>query len=581
MKSAPLFVTRLTSPSALSIPTWILAFAPSVTTAVLHDRNLYGGSASLWLAAAVVGAVLAGFVLWLASQLLGARRPLVVLLLVFALAGCARGFGVGWSAQAFGLVSDPQFEVRVLSGAILAIFWLGVATLIVDGFRIHRHTRMELEERERAADETYRASTAELHALTARADQGVVAQVDTLSTTIDSLIVTDPSSRDSLLQIAEELHDVSANVVRPLSHEAALAPEPMPGPPPRSRALGVIAVDTITVDPFRPGWVAALLFPSILMTAVRGYGFVLGVIGALWIAGMAALLLWCGRHLITPHLRRWVVPLRGLAVIVVWLAAGAASAVPVAWSSTWGVGPTDARAVFGIPLLAYVPITSLGLDTDTRAARIASLTWQTRLVRQGIASERMRLGRFLHGSVQSTLTSTALLIETGLARGEDVREIAGEASRRLRVLVEQTRTRAEQPPIDVVDVLDQIAEVWSRQARVDITVDSSASLACSRDPNAAESVVEIVREAIANSIRHGHATSVLASIESSGEALLSIEIRDDGVFRESASQGFGSVMLDDMCLEWSREPTHAGGTLLRCTIPTLARDVAEVVRLRA
>jgi signal transduction histidine kinase len=329
------------------------------------------------------------------------------------------------------------------------------------------------------------------------------------------------------------------------------------------------------------------------MTAVRGYGFVLGVIGALWIAGMAALLLWCGRHLITPHLRRWVVPLRGLAVIVVWLAAGAASAVPVAWSSTWGVGPTDAWAVFGIPLLAYVPITSLGvaiaaaiskawaLDTDTRAARIASLTWQTRLVRQGIASERMRLGRFLHGSVQSTLTSTALLIETGLARGEDVREIAGEASRRLRLLVEQTRTRAEQPPIDVVDVLDQIAEVWSRQARVDISVDSSASLACSRDPNAAESVVEIVREAIANSIRHGHATSVLASVESSGEALLSIEIRDDGVFRESASQGFGSVMLDDMCLEWSREPTDAGGTLLRCTIPTSARDVAEVVRPRA
>ena len=142
---------RLDCPSALTWQTWAIAYAPSVSTAVLHDRNLYGGTLLAWLIVALIGAAGAGVVLLLAHLTLRSVHPVAVLLSVFFLAGSVRGLGVGWSADVLGLVPDPQFGVRALSGGILGIFWLSVATFIVDGFRRHRAQRLALEQLEQNA----------------------------------------------------------------------------------------------------------------------------------------------------------------------------------------------------------------------------------------------------------------------------------------------------------------------------------------------------------------------------------------------------------------------------------------------
>lgn len=582
-------LTTLDSPSTFTWQTWAVAYAPSVSTAVLHDRNLYGGTLFEWLVVAIVGALGAGAVLLVAHFVLRNWHPVLVVLATFFVAGCIRGLGVGWTAESLALVPDPQWGVRALSGGILGVFWLSVAALIVDGFRRHRSTRVELEDRELQAQQENRAAVEGLSRLDTRTRVDITEAISRLARDLDLAMTV--RSADDLRADAGRLHDLSAQVVRPLSHEAATTrPRDFDDvPPSKRRGYSTMLRDSVTVDPFRPGWTLALLFPSILMTAVRGYGVLLGALGALWIAGMAALVLTAARHWLGRHLRSLPLVLRALTVVVVWFVAAAASALPVAVSSARGLGPVDAWDVFGIPLFAYVPVMCLGLaiagaiakawamDEDTRLSRIETLQWQTQRLHQQIWAERTRLGRFLHGAVQASLTSTALLIESRLSAGEDPSDIAAAACVRLSDLLDSMADLGADhgSKTSVTDVLGRIGAVWSRLADISVTVDAAAEEACLLDDDAAETVVEIAREGITNAIRHGGADQVTVRV-SADRTELCLVVRDNGRWRPSSDTGLGTALLDSLCTEWSREPRSEGGTVLTCRIPAGVRSYEPV-----
>ena len=586
--------SRLACSSATSVWTWLIAFAPSMTTAVLHDRNLFGGSVVAWLAAAVSGALAAGAVLALAHLLLRAKLSWVAVLATLLIAGCARGLAVGWTALKLGLVEDPQFAVRAASGAVLAVFWLSIATLIVDGYRTHRETRLDLRAREEAARHALHVSTDELAGLRAQARVDVTEQLEAITTRLQQMPAGDTDAYPLLRQVATDLHDLSSEIVRPLSHtvvaDATSTAQPSSPSRSRTRALRTVISDAVTIDPFRPGWLIALLLPSILMTAVRAYGVEWGGLGAVWITAMAAIVLVIAKRAVTPHLRRFPVLARGTIVLVIWLLAGIASALPVAWSADWGLGPERAWAVFGVPLMAYVPITCLGiavisaigqawaLDADAREARIAALDWQARQQVQTVWAERRQWGRYLHGSVQSLLTSTALTIETTLRKQIPARDIADTAQTRLTVLTSDERLVQDRPPpgSDIEEVLVRITGIWSRVATTTLQVDERARSALAGDPAAAEAVIEIVREALANAVRHGHARRINIAVTCPGATRLLVEVHDDGSPNGAGQPGLGSSTLDELCLEWNREGTHATGTTLSCHVPIAAGAVVSV-----
>lgn len=580
MTTARRALDRLACPSALSIPTWLVAFAPSVTTAVLHDRNLFGGSVLAWLLAAIVGALAAGLVLALAAVLLRGRRPLVILLVVFALAGALRGLGVGSTALALGLVDDPQLGVRALSGAVLALFWLPIATVVVDGFRRHRRTREELDRVTADAERGLARAQAELQEVRERTRLDITDQVVGIARTLDDLPGEPAAASAELQACATRLHDLASTVVRPISHDAARPVQAASASASVSRwaAYRAVVVDAVTVDPFRPDWLSLLLFPSILMTAIRAYGAIPGILGAASIVLLAALVLVAGRRLLTPRLHRWAAPWRVVVVLSIWSLAAIASAIPVAISSGWEISPERSWAVFGVPLLAYIPVTCAGiaigtgissawaLDEDARASRIASLTWQTRLDEQRAWATRRQWGRHLHGSVQSALTSTALLIETHLRSGADPRSVARLAAERLHPVLLASMEPPTEATVDIEEVLGGITAVWSRVAMVDVSLDALSRAGLAADPAAAERVVEIVREGLSNAIRHGHARQVAIDIATDRPGTVDVRIRDDGAWTAGAGTGLGSTLLDEWCLTWNRERTGTGGTLLECRV---------------
>lgn len=584
---------RIATSSATSIWTWAIAFTPSITTAVLHDRNLYGGSLGAWLFSALTGALAAGAVLGIAHLSLRGRHPFLGILVAFLAAGALRGVTIGLTASALGLVPDAQLAVRAVSGAILALFWLGIATVIVDGLRTHRHAQMALREQERVARHELSSAEKQLEQLHERTRDEITTGVSDQAARLRAIATSHSGHGNSaaeLREIAGALHDLSQEVVRPMSHAAMLPTEPSNSRnsitvrlDSRRRAVRAVLTDTFLVRPFRPAWLILLLFPSILMTAVRGYEAFWGALGAAWIVAMAAVPLWLAERVVTPRLRRLSAAVRVISVLLVWAVAACASTIPVVLATQWGLGPDRAWAVFGVPLLAYVPITCIGiaiagaisqvwaLDEDDLAARITQLEWQAKRGQQSLWAERKRWGRFLHGSVQSTLTSTALFIQSSLRARMPEADIAGQALDRLEPLIVDSRLARyadSGSPLEFAPELRRIVGVWSRLAVINVDIAAEVNLALDSDPDAAERATEIIREGLANAIRHGRASEVAVRLSRSGASAIRITVIDNGIAQAAPSreEGLGSATLDDLCLEWKREGSTWSGTSLTCLI---------------
>ncbi len=179
--------------------------------------------------------------------------------------------------------------------------------------------------------------------------------------------------------------------------------------------------------------------------------------------------------------------------------------------------------------------------TEIVAVRIGAVLEQQALRRQveelGAARERARLARDLHDGALQNLTAVRLrlaAIEPRLA-GEEreqlqgVAELLREEQRRIREFVETTRAPVSVRPSRPFDiaaeigrVIDNARETWG--CTVDFKVEPlDAAVA----PEAGRELVYLLTEALANAIRHGHASRIDIAIWRRADRL-AIRIRNDG-----------------------------------------------------
>ena len=81
-------------------------------------------------------------------------------------------------------------------------------------------------------------------------------------------------------------------------------------------------------------------------------------------------------------------------------------------------------------------------------------------------------------------------------------------------------------------------------------------------------IIEVVREAVSNAIRHGDATKInieISYVES--QADVHITVANNGrLLPTESTTGIGAKLLTDMTLEWSRE-NQVEGVVLRAIAP--------------
>ena len=226
--------------------------------------------------------------------------------------------------------------------------------------------------------------------------------------------------------------------------------------------------------------------------------------------------------------------LLGLRALPVWAAHAAVGFTVIAEVLRRTEPPVDIMAfVVAFPLAGALAGVGAAMATTALTNQIE---FSTQLVasaqRMAAASERARLARELHDSVTKTLRGVSL---AALALPSLLRRQPALAENLARTVVagataaaEQARELLEEMRFDVRNLaagVDELCQAWSTSTGIPVRISAVAV-----DPPAAVSfeLTRILREALANVARHGHARWVEVRLAPQPYGLL-LEISDDGV----------------------------------------------------
>ena len=124
---------------------------------------------------------------------------------------------------------------------------------------------------------------------------------------------------------------------------------------------------------------------------------------------------------------------------------------------------------------------------------------------------------------------------------------------------------SELPPVRTV--IREIIDVWSGVCEIYFNVSKNVYDALKKYPNAAESFVEIVREAISNAVKHGGATEIEVSAKLTN-GIIQLQVLNDGKkpSRQQASSGYGTQILNELAMSWVLTQSESGKVLFEAEI---------------
>lgn len=204
--------------------------------------------------------------------------------------------------------------------------------------------------------------------------------------------------------------------------------------------------------------------------------------------------------------------------------------------------------------------TALALDACVRlmAVEFAALfaaSMREAVGQVAILEERHRLARDLHDSLSQSLCgvgmcaeAAARLLEAGdvpgaVARLRDVRDSAGEALREMRFLLFDLRPSILHQEGLVRALAARLASV---ERRMGVQVHLAAAGVGRLPLPLEEAFYGVAREALNNSLRHGHATRLTVSVQQE-DAAVGLEVADNGIgFEPAEGWGRGGMGLAGM-----------------------------------
>lgn len=159
--------------------------------------------------------------------------------------------------------------------------------------------------------------------------------------------------------------------------------------------------------------------------------------------------------------------------------------------------------------------------------------------RVALLEERTAMARELHDSLAQSLSFTKIQVsrlQTMLERGSDREEVAATAEelrdglngayRKLRELI--TTFRAQINVGGLAVALDEALEEYGARSSVVMTLDNRLK-GCQLSANEEFHIVQIVREALSNIVRHAGATQALVKLAPHAGGTIAVSVEDDGL----------------------------------------------------
>jgi hypothetical protein len=539
----PAWLNRISQPTALSWPAWLLMSVPSLmwgTAYIVTRAPMPFVLAVMWSVAAWGAMGLVWLIARLTYMKFGSTTLRAALILpTLAAAAFARTLTMVLAGGNVEKGVNP-IPLGVLTMTILSVG----AVLLVDSFReLKRQNGRLAAIRDALADSDSRART----------------ESDSLRTSarhvVRAAVANALESERSGEGAAIRLRQVSDEVVRPLSHSLALmqVDEPPRVTPRPQRDLGALSRAILASAPVRPLLTAGLAVTMCFNVVAVGFGRVVALAAVVVMGTTIAAALLPFRFIPWARLS---IP-RGISVLVITLAAAGLISGMVLWSIPSARAQTNGAPIFiAIVVLACGSFVAVmrGLLRQQEDVEEELVIEGRRLVLIGRATQaqirrdQRHLARVLHAVVQPRIVARSIRLQ---AAGEviDVEELMDELDGLL------SQESSPDSAVDLSRSLQDVAKVWSGSADVEVEIGAGVERALDGQDAAARAVVDIACEAVNNAILRGGAARVSLRIFLRTETVTVVVSNASALAAQgrsnSSASGLGSRVFDDLADHWS------------------------------
>ncbi len=557
---------------ALSNPVLLLFLIPAFGVGLIFDQTRSDSTFEYRLISTAIGYIATIIPLLIARIFLPNKprpsRP-ALLMVVFALAGLIRGLTLLEFSILSGQFQEGEILYRLVGGPLFILVSLILNAIVVSNFARHKEALSLL------AAERLRLQVRSAGVL-ARVQQ----QQEELSKKVESLIrpairkIQETLASAPSLAVIASLRDAADEVIRPLSREVADGQDDLnfENEPAAVRVKSALPKRVILGEFLIPFWAATmsigLLVSSTVLLEEPVVSVILLTLIFTFIFGFGLIVQALTKKLEVPTLAAWVL-------------------VPLVYScplSTFFVlkpilnmQSTDAQIftllvfewTLGL-LLFFAQLVQLQRRETTE--RLKEVNRQLEIISSRLSQElwlnRKRMAALLHGPVQAALYASAMgMSQTKNPTPEYLSKVQKDIETALEQLSNPNRLESE----TLLSVLNQIKELWSGSVEVEIKISAELEAAITKEPLTCEATIELTRELVTNSIKHGQASRVKVTIDQIDSTRFSVEVTDNGkALVEGSSPGYGTKVLNELSLNWER--TRSGDTTRSYAEMVLAQD---------
>lgn len=360
-----------------------------------------------------------------------------------------------------------------------------------------------------------------------------------------------PGDVESLVLI-ERLRTLIDTGLRPLTRQLA-EPAPMPELSEASSAPRIawfaprLSLRTV----FRPEFLVLLPLPSALIGSYRLYGST-GLVPVLAVAFVDYVFM----RLCIAFTPRQPIERAGALAFIVLLPCIAAAYGALLFAALVPPASDEPFRELYLRELGLTPILNLALayvfaivenlqDTRDRLAviRIALRSEVARISQQQWVARR-QWAHHIHGTVQSTLTSTLLMLQQVPVPWDRVRESLDFAAHGL--------SAVPTADLDLSECIERLQRTWQGICVVDAHVGDDVARVLAERPNSLYALNEVLKEAVSNAIRHGGATNIDIRLTRSGaDVHVVVAGTPANVADGPRREGIGTQLFDEVSSTWT------------------------------
>jgi signal transduction histidine kinase len=557
---------------ALSNPVLLLFLIPAFGVGIIFDQTRSDATFEYRLISAIIGYIATIVPLLIARIFLPNKprpsRP-ALLMVVFALAGLIRGLTLLEFSILSGQFQEGEILYRLVGGPLFTLISLILNAIVVSNYARHKEALSML------AAERLRLQVRSAGVL-ARVQQ----QQEELSAKVESLIrpairkIQETLASASSAAVIGSLRDAADEVIRPLSREVAEGQDDLnfENEPAAVRVKSALPKRVILGEFLIPFWAATmsiglLVSSTVLLEEPAMTLIVLTLIFAL-VFGFGRIVQALTYKLEIPTLAAWVLvplvytfPLSAFFVLKPILNMQSTDAqLFTMLFFEWNLGL----------LLFFAQLVQLQRRETTE--RLKDVNRQLEVISSRLSQElwlnRKRMAALLHGPIQAALYASAMgMAQTNNPTPDYLTKVQKDIETALEQLNNPNRLESE----TLLSVLNQIKELWSGSVEVEIEIPTELELAITNEPLTCEATIELARELVTNSIKHGQASKVKVTINQIDPTRFSVEVTDNGKAPlEGATPGYGTNVLNELSLNWER--TRLGDTTRSYAEMVLAQD---------